>query len=467
MPDRFRGLVVTIFLAAAGLVENAAAQEEPAAPRPGDYAYAWPVETPARADFHELELPLEVYRAVVDPSLRDLGIFDGRDRIQPRLVSQPLAPQAQPDEAVALPLLPVLAPAGTALSDVRFTLEQQTGETRVRVEGLPTGKSERPLVLVAYLADMGEEHARLRALELAWPQAIEPLIATVTVEASLDLDHWAVIGRSTVAGLRQDAASIERRRVAVNSQQARYLRVTWQGVPAGWQLTGLTAKYSRAAPEPGRDWQVLRSTGSDAADRGFLYDLGGAPMVDRAAVELGADNALLRASLHCRNAGGDPWARVHEGLFYRLRRDGNALASEPAELAPRRCRFWKMRIERGASDVAPALRLGWRPDRVLFMAEGAGPWRLAAGSARDAAHGFPQERYADAEMRELAKKATVGVATLGARAELGGESARQLPRSPDWRRWALWLGLVAGVLLVAGMAFKLVRARGAPGAAGS
>lgn len=462
MPEVRRALMAAGSLAAAALAGLASAQDDLAPPRPGDYAYAWPVEVRTPSDFYELDVPLEVYRTVVDPSLRDLGVFDERDRVQPRLVSPPPAAEAQPDEAVPLSLLPVRAPAGTALSDLRFTLEQQTGAVRLRVEGLPVGTVERPLALVAYLADMGKEHARLRALELAWPQSIEPLIATVTVEGSLDLDHWAVIGRGTVAGLRQDAATIERRRVAVNTQQARYLRLTWQGAPAGWQLTGLTAKYSRAAPEPGRDFQVLRSTGSDPADRGFLYDLGGAPMVDRVAVELGADNALLRASLHCRNATRDPWVRVHEGLFYRLRRDGNALASEPAEIAPRRCRYWKARIERGARDVAPALRLGWRPDRVLFMAEGAGPWRLAAGSARDAAHGFPQERYADAGMRDLAKQATVGAATLGAREELAGAAALELPKRPDWRRWALWLGLVAGVLLVAGMAFRLARARGAP-----
>ena len=449
-------------LAAAAFMRMALAEPpEEVTPRPEDYAYGWPILAPAPSDFYELELPLDVYRSVVDPSLRDLGVFDAHDRPVPRFVSAPPAPRAAPDEPVPLVLLPVMAPAGTALSDVRFTLEQEAGATRVRVEGGAPATAERPLALVAYLTDMGEEHARLAALDVEWPAEAEPLIATLTVEASTDLGAWAVVGRGTVAGLRQDASSIERRRVTVNPREARYLRLTWQGAPPGFALTRLTAQYSRAAPEPARAEQSLATNGTDAADGGLLYDLGGAPMVDRATLDLGGDIALLRASVHCRLAEREPWIRMQEGLYYRLHRDGNELVSEPAALPPRRCRYWKVLVERGAREARPTLRLGWLPDRVIFVAEGEGPWTLAVGSARDPAAGFPQERYADPGLRRLAEKSTLVTASLGARDELGGELALEAPaKGPDWRRWLLWLGLVAGVALVAGMAWRLARGGG-------
>jgi uncharacterized protein DUF3999 len=442
-----------------------ASSDQRTVPRPEDYAYAWPIRAEATYDLYEVELPADVYRAAVDPSLRDLGIFDASGRPVPRLVSSPPAPPAEPDTAVPLALLPVRAPAGTSLADVRFTLEQRTGETRVRVVGAsPTGV-DQPLVLVAYIADLGDKHPRLRAVDVGWPAALEPLMATITIEGSTDLDRWIPIGRGAVAGLRQDAASIERRRIAVNETGIRYLRLTWLGAPQGFELTRLTAAYSRLPPEPRRDWESPAPAGIDAADGGFLYDLGGAPTVDRAAISLGDANVLLRASLDCRMSARDPWMRAYDGLFYELRRGANALTSEPAELSPRRCQYWKLRAARADQASHPALRLGWRPDRVMFAAEGAGPWRLAAGSARDVADGFPQERYADAGMRELATKAAFGTAALGSREELGGELALEPPRNPDWRRWTLWFGLVAGVLLVAGMAFRLARGGGAAGAA--
>lgn len=465
MPECPGNLAALVALGVALNAPAAVAGDERVVPRPEDYAYAWPVQAGATYDFYELELTPDVYRTVADPSLRDLGVFDAGGRPVPRLVSPPPMPPSEPDEAVPLALLPVQAPAGTSLADVRFTLEQRTGETRVRVEGASPAAVDQPLMLVAYVADLGEKHPSLRAVDVGWPAALEPLMATVTVEGSTDLDQWIPIGRGTVAGLRQEAASIERRRVAVNEPGIRYLRLTWQGAPPGFELTRLTAGYSRMPAEPRRDWESPVPAGIDSADGGFLYDLGGAPTVDRAAINVGNANVLLRASLDCRMTARDPWMRAYDGLFYELRRGANALASDPAPLPPRRCRYWKLQVGRADQASHPALRLGWRPDRVMFAAEGAGPWKLAAGSARDVAGGFPQDRYADAGMRELATKAAFGTAALGSREELGGELALEPPRNPDWRRWALWLGLVAGVLLVAGMAFKLARGGGAPGAA--
>src|SRR5262245_32550792 len=185
MPEWFRPAV---FAGTAALAIATASAAAPAAvtPKPEDYAYGWPVLAPVPSDFYEVELPLEVYRAVVDPSLRDLGVFDARDQPVPRFVSAPPAPQAAPDEPVALALLPVMAPAGTALSDIHFTLEQEAGGTRVRVEGGAPASAERPLALVAFLTDMGEQHARLTALDVEWPAEIGPLVATLTVEASQD-----------------------------------------------------------------------------------------------------------------------------------------------------------------------------------------------------------------------------------------------------------------------------------------
>ena len=66
-------------------------------------------------------------------------------------------------------------------------------------------------------------------------------------------------------------------------------------------------------------------------------------------------------------------------------------------------------------------------------------------------------------MRDLLKKAgPVGGAALGARVMLGGEARLAPAQSPSWRRWLLWIGLVAGVLLVGFMALRLLRQPPAP-----
>lgn len=458
-----RRVTAALIMGLVSVAALAAAEEADIAPAAESYAYGWPIVPTAPADFYELELPLDVYRAVTDLSLRDLGVYNANGEPVPRLLSAPTDPPAAPDESVALAPLAVRAPTGTPVSAMRFALERNAEGTSVRIEGgVPAGDVQE-LVLLATIADLGAATERLRAVEIEWPREIEPLITQVTVEGSEDLDHWSTIGSGTIAGLRQDEANVMRRRVEVGMRKIRYLRLGWGVVPDGWQVTKLTAHYSQAAPEPRREWLTLAPKGRDDADHGYLYEAGGAPLVDRLVLDLPAENRLVRASIYCRQAEVDGWRLVHNGLFYRLRRDGNALASEPAAVAATRCARWKVVVERGDAQSNPGLRLGWRPDRLLFIAQGTGPWQLVAGSARDAENDFPQaRRFSDPQMRKLLEAAgPAGSATLGPRMEIGGALSLEPSRTPEWRRWLLWAGLAAGVLLVGGMAWRL--ARSAPG----
>lgn len=451
--------VAASIAALATMVASAAPPAEDLVPAAGTYAYGWPITPATPADFYEFELPLEVYRSVTDPSLRDIGVYNKDGEPVPRLISAPENPQAAPDESVGLAPLPVRAPSGTAVSEMRFALERSDDGTSVRIEGGVPASDAEVLVLLAYIADLGEPTDRLRAVDIEWPREIEPLITQVTIEGSEDLDQWSTIGSGTIAGLRQDEANIERRRIEVGARKIRFLRLGWKSVPDGWQVTKLTAHYSQAAPEAKREWLTLAPAGRDQKDGGYLYEVGGWPMVDRLALDLSAENSLVRASIQCGQPDDKSWQPVHNGLFYRLRRDGSAFSSEPAAVAAGRCARWKVVVERGDAESSPGLRLGWRPDRVLFIAQGAGPWQLVAGNARDAENDFPQaRRYSDPGMRKLLEDAgPVGSASLGARTELGGALSLERSRSPEWRRWLLWLGLAAGVLLVGGMAWRLSR----------
>jgi len=452
-------IVTALAVVLAAASATAATTDRDAVPGAESYAYGWPITPATPADFYELELPLEVYRAVTDPSLRDLGVYNVDGEPVPRLLSAAAEPPAAPDETVALAPLPVRAPRGTPVAGMRFALERNEKGTSVLIEGGVPAADAAELVLLAYIVDLGEPTERLRAIEIEWPREIEPLITQVTVEGSEDLDQWSAIGSGTIAGLRQDESKIERRRIEVGSRKIRYLRLGWNSVPDGWQVAKLIAHYSQEAPEARREWLALDPTGRDEKDGGYLYEIGGSPTVDRLALDLAAENSLVRAGIHCRQADDEPWKLVHNGMSYRLRRDGSALVSEPAAVSGARCAHWKAVIERGDAESSPRLRLGWRPDRLLFIAQGAGPWQLVAGSARDAENDFPQaRRFSDPEMRKLLKDAgPVGSATLGARVELGGALSLEPSRSPEWRRWLLWAGLAAGVLLVGGMAWRLAR----------
>jgi hypothetical protein len=57
----------------------------------------------------------------------------------------------------------------------------------------------------------------------------------------------------------------------------------------------------------------------------------------------------------------------------------------------------------------------------------------------------------------IERTASVAAATLGPRRVLGGEAKLEPSPVGRWRQWLLWLGLTAGVALVAFMVLRLLR----------
>jgi hypothetical protein len=120
---------------------------------------------------------------------------------------------------------------------------------------------------------------------------------------------------------------------------------------------------------------------------------------------------------------------------------------------------WKVVVQDGHPDTPLQLQLGWRPDTLLFVAQGASPFTLAIGRDAARAEQFPQERrLGGVPIAGLAENnGPVVAAELGERFPLGGV-ARELPRAPvDWRTILLWSALILAVLFVVGMATRLMR----------
>lgn len=453
-----RAAVVLLFGACLGTGTTVLAATDSATRSPGDYAYGWQVIVPAPAQLYELRIPVGVYRATLDPGLRDLAVFDADGEPVPRLIRAPAAPAAMAEPTLSLAVLPVWARPGQAAGDVRLTLDRSEGGTQLALESKPLpGSGVR--ALVAYVADAGQTPRAWRSIDLQWNAAAGSLLLPVTVEGSEDLNAWYPLGSGTVAALEQDGARIERRRVELANRAARYLRITWSGAPAEWRLERVDLQWSQAAPTVPLERLRLVPAGRDANDGGYLFDTGGELPTYEFALELPADNVVIGARVYLRGAGPGDWQLVHAGTFYRLRRDGADLQRDPVAIAPRRAARWKVVIERGRAELNVSLVLGWQPDHLVFVAQGAAPWLLAAGSALDLEQGFPlARRYSEPELIGLmASTGEAAPASLGPRRDLGGVERLKPARVQPWGRWLLWLGLAGGVAVVAFMVLRLLR----------
>jgi hypothetical protein len=456
MPDMSEYRLAPGSVLVALLVLGTAAADEPVGT--GDYAYGWPIVTTGPAELYEVSLPIEVYQAAVDPQLRDLSVFDATGNPVPRLVRQPLQVVEEAEPTMTLPALPVWARPGQAPGDVRLRLERRGDATELVLDSAPATAAGLG-TLVAYVVDTEETPRQWTAVDLEWDTLPGPLWLSVTVEGSEDLNQWFALGTGTVAALEQDGARIERRRIELPARSARYLRFTWREAPPEWQLSRVLLHWSAAPEAAPMERLRLQPAGRDPDDGGYLFDLGGSLLTREFALELPADNVVIGAKIYRQRPGSDRFETVHRGLFFHLRRDGTDAATAAVTVPPLRAARWKVVIERGRTEVDVSLVVGWQPDQVVFVAQGEPRWVLAAGSARDREQDFPlARRYGEPELAGLIERtASVAAATLGPRRVLGGEA--RLAPSPvgHWRQWLLWLGLTAGVALVAFMVLRLLR----------
>ena len=281
----------------------------------------------------------------------------------------------------------------------------------------------------------------------------------VMVDGGNDLQEWSPVGSAVVAYLREDAASIEQRRVRLSRGDFKFLRIRWEGLPENWRLSQVMGVYADGAADAVRKHVTLESTDIDPDDNGRLFSLDGAPTVDQVRVVLPVPNTVISARIFYWAERREQWIAAGRGSYHHIIRNNHAVMSDPLTINKARTSKFKVVITRGPSDVTMQLEVGFRPDKLLFLAQGQPPFTLATGSAGDELNQFPQHRvYGDRSLATLAEDSGgVVAASLGPRYELGGPDRLVATRPINWRTLLLWFGLIMGVVFVGFMASKTIR----------
>jgi hypothetical protein len=317
-----------------------------------------------------------------------------------------------------------------------------------------------------WLVDASALGASPVALELSWPDDADPFRAQVRVEASNDLRTWTLVDPSAaLLDLRQGARRLAQRRIAL-SATGRYYRV----VPTGERSAASLAVQSVHAILPSLpialDWQWREDAGTRSDEDGavaFAFELDGRFPVRQVDVALGGNHAV-RWRLYSRERSDAPWQlRAGPWMAYRLASDGGASRSPPRQLpAVVRDRHWRL-VAEGPVRGTPRLRWGYRPDVLMFVAQGEPPFKLVAGSANARRSEAALPALVEALRSERGAGWKAPVATLGESTRLAGDAAYREAAAPrDWRRFTLWGVLLLATVVVAGFALSLLRAPRSP-----
>jgi hypothetical protein len=465
-PERtLRGLLAIVVVAAPACASSATAEPTP-------YRYAATIEIARPAPFIELALPPAVYARALQDELRDLRVVDARgERVPFALVTPTAAPTASERvrEATLYPLPPRPAGATTWPSPVEVTVEGD--RISVRRAGQPAPASaaaarEAP----GWLIDLGEPSPgdpAARRLQLRWSGPAE-FSAAYAIETSADLRSWRAASGGQLMALQSSAGALTQPVVPLPDGAGRFVRLTWLEPVAAPALVGATAfvpARGLLAADAGSELvftPLSTSTaepGTASEPRGALsFDLGGdLPLVD---IDLRFTSGMRVAPVRVqgRQRAGDRWQDFGSGVFYRIERDG-AVAESPAVAMTSHARF--LRIvpdERAAALDAGQTRLVVRARlaSLVFASSGEAPFRLLAGSADAAAGALPLTTLVPLLEDERRR---FGRATLGPFGEAPevALAAERAARNARLRPWLLWGVLVAGVLGLGVLVWRLAR----------
>lgn len=436
------GLFVIYVAALGAALSPAHAGDDP------QYAYGWPIQARAGASAYLVELPQEAYRwAQPDAGLADVVVVDAKGREVAMGRYEPAAPTSHPMTLDAV-LLPVPSGSdGVAGPSIR---RSTNGDILIEPGAAPaTGHVHEWLF---------DARTAIAAERLEFPATQGDVKLSVDIDASSNLQDWQPrVAAASIVTLGHGDGAVDARVVNLDGPAARYYRVRTTSDDAPWTegakvtLSGSVVDAA-ARDEAKRQWLDIANASADTSGGGVNYDyaLPAALPVSAIRVALGQGDSVARLEVISvtGTVSGDNLGTI---VVTPGQDDQRPLIVQ----AQRRDH---LRLHSATSlRSAPKLSVGWRPDRFVFLPEGTPPYRLQVGSASARRAAWPVDDAIAALRTRNGAAWRPDPATLGEAQALAGDKALATATHFDWTRPLLWIVLLLGAALVAGMAATLLR----------
>lgn len=449
------------YTAAWALIASAAAIDATAAPRTDDYARGIDINSYEQRPLVELVLPDEVYQGVTRADLGDLRVFNAAGVAVPHaFCAAPVADEPVVSRA-SLPVFDLQAGVPATTSGTTHVEVATAGGTQVRIqEGEPAADDQPRTRTWAHVIDARGVEDALRSLEFDWISPDGASQASVRIQASDDLDQWrTVVASTTLLRVTRDGEQLQRKTVPLVEQRYTFLRVVRTDGGPPLQIAQATAERVARAAEIEPVWFTANPQGALDATH-LRFDAARLAPVAYARLALPVANTSVRVSLQSRPDEQAQWRERWSGESYLILKDGERQASPPAGIDGGRDRYWQV-TDTGSSqplDPGTGLELGYRPARLRFLAQGAGPYVLAFGSRRADAAPIASCNSLLADVRGEDLDQLIGTAIVRTSRTLGGDTAlKPLPKQTPMRLVVLWGVLIVGVGLLVAMALALLK----------
>ncbi len=432
---------ITLLLAALAVATAQASQS--------DFAWGRVLDTSGDSVVQRLTVPDDVYEWVTRRDLGDLRVFNRDQEEVPYNVRRP----AKRDEYAAwesLPLFPLPESESDADGGLDLRVEVNDDGAIVSYRGGVVG----PAAARAYLVDASTLDQVPTEMRLSWNRVDQDeIVSRIRVESSDDLNRWqTLVADTTIARLSNEEGEVLLDQFDLPRRSARYLRITQIEGSLPLTVSRVDVRHRRSEL-PERRWRTLSG---QPVDEGWEFESGGWFPVDRLQLT-SSGNFLVTAHLYSRINEEDSWRDRGVRTFYRSSIAAVVVQPEPLRIDDGD-RYWRIEFE-GEGFGSPELRVGWLPDEVVFLKQGAAPYVLAYGQAGIEGRQWPLTELLrklnggpPVDLADVPHARPMDAQTLG-----GPDRLVAAPEPVDWRTITLWSVLALGVLAVAAMAYRLLR----------
>jgi len=170
--------------------------------------------------------------------------------------------------------------------------------------------------------------------------------------------------------------------------------------------------------------------------------------------------SLIKNTVHDphvpRSSAEDPWRYVTRFTQYKIYTGTDSISSSDIKISAVQSKNWKFVFQQpqitGTTQL-PKIEIGWRPSQVTFIAQGAGPFQLLAGSSE-----VPKKQVFPPQLLSLNEEIeVVGLVSPASSVDIEPPQTSDLdePTFVNRNKILLWLTLLIGVVLMATMAYQL------------
>ena len=417
--------------------------------------------------FYQTSVPLEIYKQTHSSNLQDLTISNAAGEQVPYALmpyEELHLDTTKRKETIPLQFSPVKISALQNPANLRLELEKSAVATTINV----TANDVKPSASTVFLIDLGTKYPPINELLIDWQDG-ENTLHHMQVLSSVDLKNWANAGDATLlnttsaSSITQHAIKLDNNWNSLNN--ARYLQIRPANVndTGTITITKIQARYDTIQTvEAAALWQAPQFIAREGDDKTGLINIDfesfGHFPASRLKVWLPQANTITNSTIFVRNATNQPWKQV---AYRALRRHTesepfSSISNMPAIDA----RYWRLQFNQaqgGIGTESPALYLGWLAPTIVWNARGQAPFTLAVGDSPSIVNTIPISTMIPNYGAQTVNNLPVANLIIANQVAQNAQAANTWVTPRDYKTWLLWGGLVLGVLLLAGMAYSLLK----------